>query len=115
MPNELDDLAFITTECPECGDVDVPLGEIVLRVCEDDGSARCVVRCPRCGARFSKEAGDGMSVLLVTVGVTVESWSRPAEVDERPRHLAPIRFEEFDRFAAALRDTDDPLSLLTRP
>ena len=54
-----------------------------------------------------------MSLLLVTFGVTVEPWSRPAEVDERPTHHAPITLEELDAFAAALRDADDlvPMAL----
>lgn len=111
MPTD-DDMTFITTACPNCGEVEIPLGNIVLRVCEDDDSARCALRCTDCGARFSKRVDDAMSLLLVTVGVNVESWSRPAEVDERPLHHPPIRFEELEEFAAALGRAEDVMSLV---
>jgi hypothetical protein len=39
--------------------------------------------------------------------VTVENWSRPAEVDERPLHHAPISYEELEAFADALAAADD--------
>ncbi len=105
--------SFITTECPTCGEVEIPIDAVVLRVCEDDDTARCAIRCGHCGARFSKRADDGMSLLLVAVGVTVEPWRRPAEIDERPLHHPPIRFEELEDFAAALHAADDVLSLVS--
>jgi hypothetical protein len=103
---------FVTTECPGCGEAEIPLDEVTLRVCEDDDSARCAIRCVHCGSRFSKAVDDGMSVLLVTFGVAVETWRRPAEVDERPSHHGPISHEELEAFAAALRDADDVLPLV---
>jgi hypothetical protein len=100
-------MTFVTTDCPGCGEAEIPLDSVTLRVCDDDDSACCAIRCTHCGCRFSKAVDDGMSVLLVTVGVTVENWSRPAEVDERPRDHAPISFEELEAFADALAATDD--------
>lgn len=105
-------MTFVTTDCPSCGTVEVPLDDVVLRVCEDDDRARLAVRCSACGTRFSKRVDDGMNILLVTVGVTVETWQRPAEVDERPLHHPPIRFDELEAFVAELRATDSVLELL---
>jgi hypothetical protein len=107
------EMNFVTTDCPGCGEAEIPLESVILRVCEDDDSARCAIHCTHCGSRFSKAVDDGMSLLLVTFGVTVEPWSRPAELDERPTHHAPITLEELDAFAAALESIDDlvPMAL----
>lgn len=100
--------SFLTTTCPNCGEIDVPLGEVVLRVNDDDGSGACVLRCADCGARFSKVADDSMMILLVAAGIEVQTWVAPAEIHERPSHLAPITHSELVAFAAML---DDPASL----
>ena len=100
-------MTFITTNCPECGEVEVPLESVVLRVSAEDHSATVVVCCTNCGARFVKPVDDGMSVLMVTVGVEVQTWFRPAEVDERPTHLPPIDGTELEEFATLLSSTDD--------
>lgn len=100
--------SFVTTTCPNCGEIDVPLDEVVLRVNDDDGSGACVVCCVGCGARFSKTADDSMMILLVAAGIEVQTWAKPAEVDERPTHLAPITHAELVAFAAML---DDPAAL----
>ena len=100
-------MTFITTNCPDCGEVEVPLESVLLRICAEDDSTAVVVCCTNCGARFVKDVDDGMSVLMVTVGVEVQTWSRPAEVDERPTHLPPIDSSELEEFAALLSNTDD--------
>lgn len=97
-------MPHVTTTCPRCGTIDVPLAEIVLRVCEDDSSGACVVRCPACGSRFAKDANDAMMIMMVTFGVDVTVWQRPAEVDERPTHLPPLRYSEVSDFRRLLDD-----------
>ena len=105
-------MTFVTTDCPGCGEAEIPLDSVTLRVCEDDDSTRCAIQCTHCGSRFDKAVDDGMSVLLVTFGVQVENWSRPAEVDERPLHHAPISYEELEAFADALAAADDVMPLV---
>lgn len=95
-------MTYLTTNCPSCGEIDLPLDEVVLRVNDDDGTGACVVRCPACGARLSKEADDPMMILLVAAGVEVETWTRPAEVDERPEGLEPLTHADLVAFGAAL-------------
>lgn len=96
--------SFITTTCPTCGEIDVAIEEVLLRVNEETSRGACVVCCPHCGARFTKEADDSMMILLVSAGITVQSWRRPAEVDERPSGLSPITHAELVRFAEVLDD-----------
>ena len=99
--------SFITTPCPGCGPAEIDIEHVVLRIDEDTDRATISVRCPECGARFVKPVDDGMSVLLVTVGVEVQTWTRPAEVDERPANLPPITPDELEAFARALDQADD--------
>jgi hypothetical protein len=105
-------MTFVTTDCPGCGKAEIPLESVTLRVCEDDDSTCCAIRCTHCGSRFNKVVDDGMSVLLVTVGVHVESWRRPAEVDERPLDNTPISYDELEAFADALHGADDLMSFV---
>lgn len=97
-------MPLITTTCPTCGEIELPITDVVLRVCDDDQSGACVVVCPECGARFSKRADDAMMIVLVTFGIDVVVWSRPAEVDERPVEHPPLSNHDMDRFSMALAD-----------
>jgi hypothetical protein len=106
-------MSFVTTSCPECGEVEIPLDTVILRVCEDNDTSSCALRCPQCRTRFTKPVDDGMSVLLVTFGVSVEPWQRPAEVDERPLFDTPISYEELEAFADALAVAEDLMPLVT--
>ncbi len=99
--------SFITTPCPGCGPADIGIEHVVLHIDEDTERTSISVCCPGCGARFVKPIDDGMSVLLVTVGVEVQTSSRPAEVDERPSNLPPITPDELEAFAQALDRADD--------
>lgn len=96
---------FLTTNCPDCGDVEVPLESVVLRVNDETARAICSIRCT-CGARFTKPVDDSSCLLLETFGVLVEEWRRPAEVDERPTHLPPMTQYEIDCFVALLSTAD---------
>lgn len=107
-------MTFVTTTCAVCGTVEIPLADVVLRVCEDDGSGRCVIRCPECGSRFTKFADEPMMVVLMAAGIEVVTWRRPAEVDERPTHLGAITPEELDAFGRLL-ESDDALRAFGLP
>ena len=107
-------MIFITTTCPDCGVAEIPLSSVVLRVNTETARSQCAIRCTSCGARFTKKADDGMSLLLETFGVKIEEWSRPAEVDERPEHLPPIQRDELDAFAEALHSAEDLAALLAK-
>jgi len=95
---------LITTTCPTCGEIELPIADVVLRVCDEDQTGACVVVCPTCGARFAKPANDVMMIMLVTFGIDVVVWQRPAEVDERPIEHPPLSPLDMDRFSDALSD-----------
>lgn len=68
-------MTFLTTTCERCGRIELPVSRVVLRICEDDESGVCVIRCPECGRRFAKPANDAMIVMLLAVGIEVSMWS----------------------------------------
>jgi hypothetical protein len=107
------EMSFITTSCPECGPTDIAIEHVTLRVNEETQRSAAAIVCPQCGSRFNQKVDDGMAILMYTVGVRLETWSRPAEVDERPSGLPPISHDELVGFAAALGATDDVGSLLS--
>jgi len=108
-------MTFITTTCPECGPTDVALDGLTLRISDDGLESSLPVRCPECGARFVTPVDDGMSLILVTVGIDVQTWSRPAEVDERPHGLSPMHGPEVAEFAAGLDRVVDIADLFAAP
>lgn len=68
-------MSFLKTTCRDCGEIELPIGRVLLRICEHDESGVCVFRCPTCGLRFVKEASDAMIVMLLAVGIEVSMWS----------------------------------------
>jgi hypothetical protein len=68
-------VSFLKTTCDECGEIELPVERVLLRICETDDSGVCVIRCPQCGRRFVKEANDAMIVMLLAVGIEVSMWS----------------------------------------
>lgn len=68
-------MALLKTTCERCGEIELPVARVLLRICEDGGSGVCVIRCPDCGQRFVKAANDAMIVMLLAVGIEVSMWS----------------------------------------
>ena len=99
-------MATIRTTCPNCGDVKLRAREVTLRICEDDNSGECLITCPRCGTRFTKETDDRMIVILTAAGVDVTYWYLPAELNERPPITEPLTHDALIDFHRLL-ETDD--------
>jgi len=69
------EVTFLKTTCDQCGEIELPVDRVVLRICENEDSGVCVIRCPSCGNRFVKEANDAMIVMLLAVGIEVSMWT----------------------------------------
>lgn len=68
-------MTFVKTTCEHCGEIELPVDRVVLRIFENEDSGVCVFRCPSCSRRFVKEANDAMIVMLLAVGIEVSLWS----------------------------------------
>lgn len=76
-------MTTIRAQCPTCGDVRLTTKDITVRVCIDDDTGSYWFRCPECDAPVAKPASSYIVDLLVTSGVRLEMWRRPAELRER--------------------------------
>lgn len=109
-------MATIRTTCPNCGDVRLKAREVTLRICEDDNSGECLISCPRCQTRFTKETDDRMIVVLTAAGVDVIYWYLPAEIYERPSIDEPLTHDDLIDFHTLLEDDDaDVIEQITGP
>lgn len=94
-------VTFVTTTCARCGIIEVPLERVLLRFCEPDGAAVCVLRCPACGGRFVKAANDAMTSAMVALGVEVSTIGTDVSAG-RPMGLGRITDAELAAFCERL-------------
>jgi hypothetical protein len=72
----------IRASCPSCGDVDLTVGDVSVRVCANDHSGSYNFRCPQCEMAVAKHADPNVVELLVSSGVKMAVWQLPAELWE---------------------------------
>ena len=72
----------IRASCEHCGDVELKVRDVQVRVCIDDDTGSYVFRCPGCAMAVVKDAEPRVVELLVASGVDVAYWARPAELTE---------------------------------
>lgn len=103
-----DDIPLVRTTCADCGVVEVPLSNVVLRVDEESAMGVCVVRCPLCAARMVRPACDTMMTALVAVGVEI-SLTVP---DHGPSPAGALTHDEIERFVDSLQRESELVRLV---
>ena len=87
-------MTTIRASCPSCGDVDLTVGDVSVRVCADDQSGSYNFRCPQCEMAVAKHADPNVVELLVSSGVRMAVWQLPAELWES-RAGEPISHDDL--------------------
>ena len=78
-------MTTVRAQCPACGDVQLGIKDLTVRVCDDDATtATYRFRCPGCESIVSRAASPRIIELLVSAGAHYELWQPPAEIGERP-------------------------------
>ncbi len=72
----------IKASCHDCGDVELGVTELSVRVCTAATQSSYVFRCPSCQMSVSKPAEQRIVDLLVASGVELVEWRLPAELFE---------------------------------
>ncbi len=72
----------IRASCSDCGDVELKVDDVSVRVCIDDNNGTYVFRCPSCTMAVVKDAEPRVVDLLVASGVSLTHWTLPAELRE---------------------------------
>ncbi len=96
-------MTTIRASCPSCGDVDLTVGDVSVRVCSNDHRGSYTFRCPECQLAVSKPADANVVELLVASGVRMDVWELPAELWE-PRVGEPISHDDLLDFHELLSD-----------
>ena len=75
-------MTTIRASCPTCGDVELTVRDVTVRVCAADNRGSYAFRCPQCRIAVSKPAEPRIVDLLVSSGVRLSVWHLPAELNE---------------------------------
>ena len=87
-------MTTIRASCPSCGDVDLTVGDVSVRVCANDHRGSYNFRCPECEMAVAKHADPNVVELLVSSGVKMAVWQLPAELWE-PRGGEAISHDDL--------------------
>jgi hypothetical protein len=93
----------IKASCHDCGDVELAVGDLEVRVCTQDERGTYVFRCPSCQMSVVKPAESRIVDMLVASGVNLVSWQLPAELFE-PRGGDPITHDDLIDFHRLLQE-----------
>ena len=72
----------IKASCHDCGDVELAVRDLEVRVCTQDEQGTYVFRCPTCQMSVVKPAEQRIVDMLVASGVPLVEWRLPAELYE---------------------------------
>jgi len=103
----------IKASCQDCGDVELKVDDLRVRVCSEADSGSYVFRCPTCQMSVVKPAEQRVVDMLVASGVRLEHWQLPAELFE-PRRGAAITYDDLIDFHRLLQGESWFESLLSQ-
>lgn len=95
----------IKASCHECGDVELAVRDLSVRVCSEAEHGSYVFRCPTCQMSVVKPAEQRIVDLLVASGVELIQWRLPAELFEE-HNGDPITHDDLIDFHHLLREDD---------
>ncbi len=87
----------IRASCHDCGNVELAVSDVQVRVCTQDQQASYVFRCPSCHLSVTKSTEPRIVDLLVASGVPRVEWQLPAELFEA-RVGQPISYDDLIDF-----------------
>lgn len=95
----------IKASCQDCGDVELGVRDVRVRVCHEGEQGSYVFRCPACQMSVVKPAEPRIVDLLVASGVELVRWELPAELFEA--HMgSPISHDDLIDFHRLLQTGD---------
>lgn len=95
----------IKASCHDCGDVELAVRDLSVRVCAEGEQGSYVFRCPTCQMSVVKPAEQRIVDLLVASGVELIEWRLPAELFET-HYGAPISHDDLIDFHHLLLQDD---------
>lgn len=72
-------MARVRATCDHCGDTELSIEAVSVRICREDHDGTYTFACPDCDSLHEKEASRRTLDLLVASGASVTFWSVPVE------------------------------------
>jgi len=96
-------MARVRATCDTCGDTELGIDQVSVRICREDHDGTYAFKCPTCETSHEKEASRRTLDLLVSSGADVTFWSIPVE---RLVHddLEPLTHDHLLDFHEKLQD-----------
>jgi len=79
----MDRTTHIIVNCRDCGQIRTPVAGVTIRGCLDDDTWSYRFTCPDCGLPTVEDTSAARALDAVEVGVRLETWRYPLELDER--------------------------------
>jgi hypothetical protein len=98
-------MTTIRASCTICGDVELTVHEVEVRVCDTTDAGEYCFDCPRCAYAVRRSADPHIIDLLVASGVRLVNWSLPLELFEE-HSGAPISHDDLLEFHLRLGDDE---------
>lgn len=98
-------MARVRATCDHCGDTELSIEAVSVRICREDHDGTYAFHCPECDRSHEKEASRRTLDLLVASGADVTFWSVPVErlVD---LGVGPLTHDHLLDFHDKLQDDD---------
>ncbi len=96
-------VAIVRTTCPTCGDVEMTIGDLRVRLCSTTNEGSYAFRCPACRLLVAKPIEASVVDVLVLAGVELEVWHMPEELYE-PHAGPPVSYDDLLEFHFQLED-----------
>ena len=93
----------IMATCARCGDVELPVREVRVRVCTSMCHRQYAFTCPVCGMAEVRSADERSVEVLLSAGASLTTWALPAEAYEH-RVGDPIDHDDLLDFHGSLLD-----------
>jgi hypothetical protein len=103
----------IKASCQDCGDVELRVNDLRVRVCRAVETGSYVFRCPTCQMSVVKPAEPRIVDMLVASGVELVQWELPAELFEA-HPGSPITHDDLIDFHRLLQQDSWFESLLAQ-
>ena len=75
-------MTTVRAQCPACGDVQLGIHDLTVRVHDEDSAGDYRFCCPGCEVTVTRPASARIVDLLVSAGAAEERWTWPAELAE---------------------------------
>ncbi len=98
-------MTTIRASCTICGDVELTVHDVEVRICDTTDAGEYTFDCPRCACAVRRAADPHIIDLLVASGVRLVNWSLPLELFE-VHSGPPISHDDLLEFHLQLDDDE---------